>query len=365
MKIAWPLAILFLMPFHLFAQNTIIRGHLKGLKAGQVKLVYPSGNGQKTDSVKVVDGKFTWKGNLAEPQHMSLVLPNKFYVFYAQSGKISITGISDSTETYVVTGSRIEDERVALEKSIKDLTDQERPLYHKYIIEPHGRASKEEQTKLGDTLEEKLAPIQEEINKRVDQYIMSHPSSFYSIELVAQRAAYETDYARLEKAYDMLDESAKQTAAGKTLTNRMNVMKRSTVGIQMMDFTQNDTSGLPVRFADFKGKYVLVDFWASWCGPCRAENPNVLKAYNEYKDKNFTVIGISLDDKANNWKKAIRDDHMPWAELSDLKGWKNEVSTYYGVQGIPSNLLVDPSGKIIVKDLRGEALHKKLSELFN
>src|SRR6185312_5922417 len=134
------------------------------------------------------------------------------------------------------------------------------------------------------------------------------------------------------------------------------------IGAQMMNFSQADTTGKPVQFADFKGKYVLVDFWASWCGPCRAENPNVLKAYNKYKDKGFTVVGISLDEKGDKWKKAIRDDHMPWDELSDLKGWKNDVSEYFGIQGIPSNLLVDPSGKIVARDLRGEALDQKLGE---
>ena len=133
----------------------------------------------------------------------------------------------------------------------------------------------------------------------------------------------------------------------------------------MLDFQQKSADGKQVGYADFKGKYVLIDFWASWCGPCRAENPNVLKAYNRYKDNNFTVVGISLDDKEENWKKAIREDKMPWTQLSDLKGWENEVSTYYGIRAIPSTLLVDPGGKIIAKDLRGEMLNQKLAELFN
>jgi thiol-disulfide isomerase/thioredoxin len=178
-------------------------------------------------------------------------------------------------------------------------------------------------------------------------------------------AAYGTDFSDVKRLYDKLDASAKETLAGKTLAERVDVLKRSAMGAEMINFSQADTSGTPVQFSAFKGKYVLVDFWASWCGPCRAENPNVLKAYNNYKDKNFTVVGISLDEKGDSWKKAIRDDKMPWAELSDLKGWKNEVSTYFGIQGIPSNLLIDPSGKIVAKDLRGEGLHQKLNELLN
>ena len=133
----------------------------------------------------------------------------------------------------------------------------------------------------------------------------------------------------------------------------------------MLSFTQNDVDGRPVHFADFRGKYVFVDFWASWCAPCRAENPNVLAAYNRYKDKNFTVIGVSLDDNEAKWKKAIQDDNLPWTQVSDLKGFKNEVSTYYGIRGIPTTLLVGPDGKIIAKDLRGEAIHEKLAQLLD
>ncbi len=131
----------------------------------------------------------------------------------------------------------------------------------------------------------------------------------------------------------------------------------------MKDFTQADPAGKPFKSAALRGKYVLVDFWASWCGPCRAENPNVLKAYNAYKGKNFTVLGVSLDDKADRWKKAIEEDGMPWQQVSDLKGWKNEVSNYYGIHGIPSNFLIDPQGNILAKDLRGVALQRKLAEV--
>lgn len=132
-----------------------------------------------------------------------------------------------------------------------------------------------------------------------------------------------------------------------------------------MDFTQNDINGKAVKLSDFKGKYVLLDFWASWCGPCRAENPNVLKAYNQYKDKNFTILGVSLDEKGDAWQKAIKDDALPWMQVSDLKGWQNEASSKYGISGIPANFLINPEGIIIAKDLRGEDLETKLAEVLN
>jgi peroxiredoxin len=134
-----------------------------------------------------------------------------------------------------------------------------------------------------------------------------------------------------------------------------------------MDFTQNDTLGNPVSLSSFKGKYVLIDFWASWCGPCRQENPNVVKAFNNYKDKGFTVLGVSLDqpNAKDKWMKAIHDDNLTWTQVSDLKFWGNAVAVQYGIQAIPQNFLIDPQGKIIGKNLRGEALNKKLETLFH
>ncbi len=130
-----------------------------------------------------------------------------------------------------------------------------------------------------------------------------------------------------------------------------------------MDFTQNDVNEKPVSLSSLRGKYVLVDFWASWCGPCRQENPNVVKAFNQYKDKGFTVLGVSLDQKKEPWLKAIEKDQLTWTHVSDLKYWQNEVAVQYGINAIPASFLLDPNGRIIGKNLRGEALTKKLAEL--
>lgn len=339
-----------------FAQNTKVVGNIKGLEDSKIHFSYTAADGSPVrDSVMTEKGQFVWESDIPEPQKVYMMFPMRMVEFFAEPGSINITGNADALHEVKISGSSLQDEADAYARSLKDLSDQEQPLYQQY-----GKGSPEEQR----ALEEKLADIRQQKRMRGKQYIADHPKSVFSLSLVTDRAMMGA-YEDVKPLYDGLDASVQQTAVGKQLAGRLAVLKRSVIGEQMLNFTQNDTEGNPVHFADFKGQYVLVDFWASWCGPCRAENPNVLAAYNKYKDKNFTVIGVSLDDKGERWKKAIEEDGMPWTQVSDLKGWENEVSTYYGIRGIPSSLLVDPQGKIIAKDLRGEMLNKKLEELFN
>ncbi|AOM78733.1 hypothetical protein BFS30_17055 [Pedobacter steynii] len=346
--------VLFFYGIAAYAQTAYVSGNITGLKDKEIYLYYYRDGKSKTDTVKVTNGQFKWSPKITEPQKVGSMIFNRYYQFFVESGNIKITG-GNTTEELKITGSKSQDEYEAYEKTLKDLDDQEAPLYQKW-----GKVSKDEQI----ALEEKVEDLRNQRRARNSEYIKTHPNSPLSISMVSEKAMMGS-YDDVALAFKKLAPAAQQSEEGKRISERLMVLKRSAIGEPMLNFKQNDTEGKPVQFSDFKGKYVLVDFWASWCGPCRAENPNVLKAYNQYKDKNFTVVGVSLDDKGENWKKAIKDDKMPWTQVSDLKGWKNEVSTYYGIMGIPSTLLIDPAGNIIAKDLRGVALNKKLAELFN
>jgi len=338
------------------AQNTILSGHLKGLSGASVEISYRKDGAFKTDTIASVNDSFTWKANLSEPQLIGMTINHNGNFFYVEPGHIRLTGVKDSTESFIITGSPTQQDAHTLGMSLEKLTDQGNLLRAGF----KGGSAEEKAV-----LEQQLNDLEEQKKSVIDQFIAGHPKSFYSLCLIEGRTSFATGYNEIKPLYDKLDKSVKQTESGKKLAQTLDLLKKSRLGKQMPDFMQRDTTGKPVQFSSFKGKYVLVDFWASWCGPCRAENPNVLKAYNAFKDKGFTVVGISLDDKAANWKKAIRDDKMPWVQLSDLKGWKNEVSADFGIQSIPSNLLIDPSGKIVAKNLRGAMLVDKLKELLN
>jgi thiol-disulfide isomerase/thioredoxin len=273
--------------------------------------------------------------------------------------EIRINRETDSLKLLSITGSslRLQKEAEAYLTSVKNINDQETAISQQFK-----KVSEDEQK----VLREKLERLKSQKKEILIQHISAHPKSNFSVSLIADKALMTgMEYPDIKPLVDLLDPAMLQTAAGKRLSERLAQLKRRTPGEPMLNFTQNSASGRPVHFADFKGKYVFVDFWASWCKPCRAENPNVLAAYNRYKDKNFTVLGIALDEKEDMWKKAIQDDKLPWTQVSDLKGMDNEVAVYYGIRGIPSTLLVGPDGKIIAKDLHGKALHKKLAELLD
>lgn len=174
------------------------------------------------------------------------------------------------------------------------------------------------------------------------------------------------EFAAVQPLYDLFPEQLKKTTVGIAIAAAIDKKKNGIEPGKMAPvFQLPDTSGKIISLQDYREGYVFLDFWASWCVPCRAENPHVLKAYQAYKDKGFDVLGVSLDVEKDKkkWIQAIKDDRLIWKQVSDLKGWQSQVVSIYGIEGIPQNYLIDPTGKVIAKNLRGEALMEKLKDL--
>lgn len=355
-----PIIILLLLAGMLACQqaeknSASITGEITGLKDTLIYLSVPVADSSRKDTIRVKDGKFSWKGSMEESQRIYLLTSTMYVEIFMDNADVSIKGHADSLDKVRITGSAAQDEYSAYKASISDITDIESKLYQKYDDVKDNDSAKA-------ALEDELEQLRLRRRGRTKDYIRAHPDSKVSLSLLADMAVMG-EYAPLDTLYRALTPAAQQTMAGKRLAERMEVLRKTAIGQQVMDFTQADTTGKLVKISDLRGKYVLLDFWASWCGPCRGENPNVLKAYQAFKDKNFTILAVSLDDDAGKWKAAIRQDGMPWQQVSDLKGWRNDVAQQYGIHAIPFNFLIDPQGIIIAKDLRGATLHRKLAEI--
>ena len=317
-----------------------------------------------TDSALIKDSKFNFNLRTQDPNMYWFTTtpdinaqPNA--IFFADEATIKANLIGDSLPYSGITGGQTQTDYLEYRGVVNSFVMIQLKMQNDYKT-----AQQNNDVNTQNAIMSEYQNLNSRYLQSMKDFVKNHPKSAVSGNIIYNDFNNPNVPVEIvEESLSYIDKSISNTKFIKLAQKRVNQLRGSTVGYPANNFTQPTPEGKNVSLSDFKGKYVLVDFWASWCRPCRMENPNVVAAYQRFKDKGFTILGVSMDSNKDPWINAIKQDGLTWTHVSDLKGWGNEAGRMYGVIGIPQNFLIDKEGKIVAKDLRGQALDEKLAEI--
>ncbi|WP_423129163.1 redoxin domain-containing protein [Gaoshiqia sp. Z1-71] len=338
-----------------------ITGTIAGLDSGIVYLVKAeAGQAVTLDTVKLVNGTFKMEGDagVTELHYLRLNERDYFAQFFLENAKIKVESYKDSLRATKVTGSPTTD---VFNSYLDELNvmNEKMSEYQQQFASAAASGNQQEMDRIRIDVE----AASDNMTVFAKNFVRENSNSVVAPFITLTQLVSQLEYNDLKTLVDGFSADLSESVYLKQLNEILSVQSKTAIGVEAPDFTMNDPDGNPVSLTSLRGKYLLVDFWASWCGPCRQENPNIVDAYKKYKDKGFDILGVSLDRDKDAWLKGIADDQLTWHHVSDLKYWQNEVAQLYGVNSIPHSVLLDKDGVIIAKNLRGPALEEKLKEL--
>lgn len=313
------------------------------------------------DSANLISSKVKFTGSFETPEMVFITIgeTRKMVNLFAENAVISVVVDIDNLDKAQVSGSKSHDDMMDFKKYMEPIDKQSSEINEEYR---NAVANSDNATV--NALRGRFETMRMEQMAMFKKFVSDHSESFLSPFIIRRYLGNELEYKELDEMLSQLSPLVHSSRDYQELKKQAESLKSTAIGMPAVDFALNDSTGNPIAISSFKGKILLIDFWASWCGPCRRENPNVVRIYNDYKDKGFEIIGVSFDESKSKWIDAIHQDQLTWPHISDLKGWQSYAARLYSIQAIPATILLDREGIIIAKNLRGEALREKLEEIY-